>query len=423
MDLWDTTPRLAFMSAEKESGKTRALEVLSLLVLQPILSFSATPAVMIRLVAEGGCTVLYDEVDALFGSSRREDGSADLVAFMNSGYRRSAKAYRCGGSGRNIEAQAFDSFAPIALAGLRDLPDTLASRSIMIRMQRRALGETVESFRQRYAEDEARPIREAVIKWCEKLPGKINRKPELPDGVQDRAADICEPLIAIAEAAGTDWPVRARAAAVYFTRSNAQDEAMTAGVQLLAHIKEAFGSEEKLWSVTIIERLCRREESPWADIRGKPLDKRGLAKRLHPYGIKSKDVWIEQKTLKGYTREDFHEAWQRYLPRQTPERNEGDEREEIDKKDKNLADIADLADRVENSDDVEERAAILEFDGGLTRVNTEAQAAAEFDGWNDMRDHLRRWNGNPGKPWTKPSILSEERTDLTGLSLDEGEAA
>jgi hypothetical protein len=33
---FETTPRLAFMSAEKESGKTRALEVTALLVPDPL---------------------------------------------------------------------------------------------------------------------------------------------------------------------------------------------------------------------------------------------------------------------------------------------------------------------------------------------------------------------------------------------------
>ncbi len=290
----------------------------------------------------------------------------------------------------------------------------------MIRMQRRAPGEKVQSFRQRYAEGEARPIKEALIEWCEEQKGKINREPDLPEGVQDRAADIWEPLIAIANAAGTDWPERARAAAVSFTRSNAEDEAMTAGVELLAHIKEAFGNEDKLWSDTIIERLCSREESPWADIRGKALDKRGLAKRLKPYGIKSKDVWIGRKTLKGYTVEDFHENWHRYLPPHIPERDEGDEREEIDNNDKNLADIADLADKVGNGDEIEERAAILEFDGGLTRAEAEVQAAAEFDGWNDMPEHLRRWTG---KPWMKPTMLSDEPRDFNEFPLHDRAAA
>ena len=41
IECFDTTPRLAFMSAEKELGKTRALEVTELFVPDPIFSFNA----------------------------------------------------------------------------------------------------------------------------------------------------------------------------------------------------------------------------------------------------------------------------------------------------------------------------------------------------------------------------------------------
>jgi hypothetical protein len=71
---------------------------------------------------------------------------------------------------------------------------------------------------------------------------------------------------------------------VYLT-ARAKDEAQTKGVELLEHIREAFGEEEKLWTAALLKRLCDRDESPWMDIRGRPLDGRGLALRLKDYGI------------------------------------------------------------------------------------------------------------------------------------------
>ena len=50
---------------------------------------------------------------------------------------------------------------------------------------------------------------------------------------------------------------------------------MTAGVELLAHVREAFGKDQHLATVTLLERLRERDESPWRDIYGKPLDDRG----------------------------------------------------------------------------------------------------------------------------------------------------
>src|SRR5262249_44014875 len=76
----DTTPRLAFMSAEKESGKTRALEITALFVPNPILSFSASSASLVRIIAAGHenhepPTILYDEIDNVFGSVKLQDGA------------------------------------------------------------------------------------------------------------------------------------------------------------------------------------------------------------------------------------------------------------------------------------------------------------------------------------------------------------
>lgn len=69
-----------------------------------------------------------------------------------------------------------------------------------------------------------------------------------------------------------------------------------------------------LSSATLVELLCNMDESPWADMRGKPLDSRGLSRLLNKYGIKPHVVRIGDSTPRGYTREDFHDSWSRYLP-------------------------------------------------------------------------------------------------------------
>ena len=108
-----------------------------------------------RLVSAGKPTILYDEIDAVFGNTKAQDSNGDLCAILNGGYRRGASAYRCTTNGKKVEPEVLDAFAPVAVAGLRDLPDTLASRSIFIRMKRRAPDEKVEPFRYRYHSAEA----------------------------------------------------------------------------------------------------------------------------------------------------------------------------------------------------------------------------------------------------------------------------
>ena len=132
------------MSAEKELGKSRALEVTALFVPDPVLSISASPAVIVRLISRGRCTILYDEIDGVFGNAKAQEANTDLRSVLNGGYRRGAKVYRCNTSGKKVEVEELDAFAPVAVAGLRALPDTLASRSIFIHMRRRAPDEEVD---------------------------------------------------------------------------------------------------------------------------------------------------------------------------------------------------------------------------------------------------------------------------------------
>jgi Protein of unknown function (DUF3631) len=290
MDLWDTTPRLALMSAEKASGKTRALEITALLVPAPILSISTSPAAIIRLIAKERPTILYDEIDGVFGNAKAQEANVDLRSVLNGGYRRGAKVYRCTtNTKKKIGIEALDSYCAVAVAGLRDLPDTLASRAIIIRMKRRAPDEDVTPFRYRYHVDEAKPIREEIEEWAKEHEGDlIGAEPEMPSGIEDRDADAWEPLLAIADEAGEDWPERAREAAVYLAKAHV-DDLTTKGVELLRHIKEAFGEDDRLHTAVLLQSLCNRDESPWMEVNyGKPLNERGLALRLKPYGVRSK---------------------------------------------------------------------------------------------------------------------------------------
>jgi hypothetical protein len=139
MSAWETTPRLAFLSAEPASGKTRALEITELLVPNPILAVNVSPAYLVRKVAsEDGVTLLHDEVDGVFNSSRTKEGAEDVRGLLNGGYRRGAIVGRCYMHGSVAVTEELPSFAPVALAGLGSLPDTVTSRSIVVRMQRRA---------------------------------------------------------------------------------------------------------------------------------------------------------------------------------------------------------------------------------------------------------------------------------------------
>jgi hypothetical protein len=312
MQAWETTPRIAFLSPEPGSGKTRALEITELLVPRPVSAVNMSPAALFRMVGheDGLPTILFDEIDTVFGPKAKEN--EELRGLLNAGYRRGAKTYRCVVSGKKVEVEEIEAFSAVALAGLGDLPDTILTRSVIIRMRRRAPHEQVEPYRRRLHGAEGEGLRDRLAEWAEST-DLADAIPDMPEGIFDRAADVWEALLAVADEAGGEWPVRARVAAVALVALS-REERPSLGVMLLSDLKTIFRDDEVLATVSILERLHNLEESPWGDIRGKPLDERGLARRLSPYGVKPKVVRIGTSTPRGYSLADLYDVWARYLP-------------------------------------------------------------------------------------------------------------
>lgn len=315
----DATPYLSIRSAEKRSGKSRLLEVLQLLAHRPVAAASTSEAALFRVISSEHPTLLMDEIDAVFGAKRR-DGNEDLRALLNAGYRRGTPVLRCVGEGTKQKVERFDVFCPKALAGIGEPPDTIADRSLPIRLKRRAPSERVERFRVSKVEPLAGQLRARIQVWVEEqLETLTGAEPELPDELDDRAQDAAEPLLAIAEAAGYDWPERARAAVVELRTGGEQEDA-SLGVRLLVDARRIFQADgDRIATAELIQRLSADEESPWADWGGRgPITPRPLASLLKKYGIRSRTVWLpDGKTAKGYKREDFEDAWRRYLPSET----------------------------------------------------------------------------------------------------------
>ena len=143
----------------------------------------------------------------------------------------------------------------------------------------------------------------------------VAARPEMPTGIEDRDADMWEPLLAIADAAGGDWPNRARDAAVELVGA-AKEAEPSLGIKVLADCKTVFDESGKVSLPTsvILASLIELPESPWGDLKGKPINDRMLALRLRQYGIKSRQIRVGDRTVKGYDRADFHDVWIRYLP-------------------------------------------------------------------------------------------------------------
>lgn len=274
----DATPYLAVTSAEKRSGKTRLLEVLELLVANPWSTGRTSAATLARKIDADAPTSLLDESDAAFSGDK--DYAEALRGVLNFGHRRGGKSTLCVGQGANIGFKDFSAFCPKAIAGIGKLPDTVADRSIPIRLERRAPGERVDRFRRREVEPQTDQIRQRLAALADLgVEVLTDARPDLPDELDDRALDGVEPLLAVAELAGGSWPVEARAACIELYGGRQVEDEST-GVQLLSDIRQVFGDKDKVTSAELLEALHGLDESLWGEWFGKPLSSRALANLL-----------------------------------------------------------------------------------------------------------------------------------------------
>jgi hypothetical protein len=315
LDAASTTPYLSVSSPEKRSGKSLTLENLDLLAARAWLTGRVTAAVLVRKIDRDRPTLLLDESDAAFKSG--QEYAEALRGVLNSGHRRGGVASLCVKAGGDFDLRDFATFCPKAVAGIgRHLPDTVADRAIPIVLKRRQPNETIERFRRSMAEADAKPLREALAAWAAaNIEALKEARPDTPDVLDDRAADGWEPLLAIADAVGGPWPERARAAALSLSAGDSrEDESL--GVKLLADIRAVFEERgvDRLPSIEVCRALNALDESPWGDLKGRPLDARKLAFLLRPHTVRPSTIRVGDETVKGYTREAFADAWARYLP-------------------------------------------------------------------------------------------------------------
>ena len=313
MDAFDSTPRIAFLSPEPSSGKSRALEVTALIVPRPVESVNVTPAYLFRKVGseDGRPTILYDEIDTVFGPKAKDN--EEIRGLLNAGHRKHSTAGRCVVRGKQVFTEEIPAYCAVALAGLGGLPDTILSRSIVVRMRRRAPNEQIEPYRRREHGPEGARLVQCLANWALLVEPEITGAwPEFPHGIQDRDADVWEALLIVAEKAGGEWPKRARDASVALVNESKQSTP-SLGILLLTDLRKVFEGAEALPTETILTKLIALDESPWGDLRGKSLDARGLSNRLKPYGVSRTTIRFGDETAKGYTKTSLADAWNRYL--------------------------------------------------------------------------------------------------------------
>ena len=309
-DAYDVTPYLHIRSPEKRSGKTLLLDALRLLCRKPVPVVNMSPAALFRLVEKKQPTLLLDEVDAVFGSSR-DPAKEEFRGLLNAGYRKGAVVYRSNQKGDLLE---FSPFCPKASAGIGLLPDTVADRSIPIALERKPRNVSVGRFRLR----DVSPIGAEVAQTlAHSLAGKTaviaQMTPHLPDELNDREQDTWELLFAVADLAGDGWPEVARSASLQLAEDS-RDTTETDGQRLLGDLRAVWGDEDTAVSTQeLLQSLHRLEEAPWGDHHGRPINARYLADELKRYGVRSTKVKYAGQSLRGYRWDSLAPVWDRYL--------------------------------------------------------------------------------------------------------------
>jgi hypothetical protein len=208
---------------------------------------------------------------------------------------------------------SYSCWCPKVMAAIGRLPDTLADRCVVLKMQRKLAAEKCERLRNL---DTA-----ALSERCERFVKDnetdiANMHPKIPEALNDRAADVWEPLFALADIAGHDWPERARTAALGLTANGMESNPFTTFLQDIAGVF-VLTKKDKLFTRELVQMLeTAATDRPWRELtKGARSTEMFVAHQLRRYGIRPKTLRIDDQVGRGYLLDDFREIYRRYVPR------------------------------------------------------------------------------------------------------------
>jgi hypothetical protein len=320
-------PYLVLRSPEKRCGKTRLLDVISLLAFnahQP--TASPTEAQIFREPREDGGVQVFDELEGM--THDRERWSA-ITSVFNVGFHRGAVVARYKNTGRNQVKENFETYVPRVIASISALESTLEDRALIVFLQRKDPKVTLERFSPRHLSRLAQAYRDscaafaldcaATIEECYQK-GNFSGLANLED---DRAVNLWEPLIAITSVADAESG-----------SSTLTDRVINLAVRM-GRDRAAFACDEPVIGILEVLQDCLEESQavriPSADLIGRVKERLGweslspksLSTRLHPLGLHP-TKWREgKKTVRGYDLKKtvIDELVSRYIPLSFPLEN------------------------------------------------------------------------------------------------------
>lgn len=327
----DMAPRLAVVSPTKRCGKSRLMDIVECMAYAPFVSANSSVAALVRSInPEDPPTVLLDEADTVFGNKKAAEGNEDLRGMLNAGHQRGRYVTRWDMKRQQLER--LETFSMAMLCSIRDLPDTIMDRAVVIRMRRRVAGEAVSQFRpSRHGVAITKAMNGKITAWVRSYAKEIAEGvPQELLPVEDRAADTWELLVAIADIAGGEWSARARKAAYEMTTNEAETDGGESQIsqELLTDIRTVLEGwdETNIHSGQLINKLITLEDSRWHNYAyGRAISYTDLSSLLKPFEVHSKGVKVSGVNRKGFTLASLTDAFRRYLqptgsPTVAPER-------------------------------------------------------------------------------------------------------
>ena len=331
-DLRDFAPLLIAKSAIKRSGKSRLAEIIERLAPRPLYLAGLTTPFIERVIEDHRPTLIIDEADRI---RKGDQALAERIdAQFNRSFRRAIAKV-----GKNVplpgggyEPRVFSTWAATFVAGIGKQADTAEDRAVVIALTRKLASEKVKPLRAQDGEELvvlarkiARFVADNEVQLRTRVPAALNVD-------NDRAKDVWEPLLVIAETAGGDWPARARAAGQWLV-GEVEEEEEEFGVRLLSDLRDFFLTEfpdgypdhdgrpdsgPRLASSDIIKKLLALEDRPYGALgkMQRPLTQHGLGRTLKDFRVRAGTIRPvnSAKTARGYYQRQFVDVFARYLP-------------------------------------------------------------------------------------------------------------
>jgi hypothetical protein len=312
---------VAIESPEKRCGKTTLLSVLSAMACRSIVASNITSGAIFTAIEEHSPTLFIDEADTFLAGNSVMRGILNCGNTIRTAYvlrsvptrrDRSAAADAAEG-GRSFSRKRvvrYSCYCPKVVALIGTVPETIADRAIVVRMERKSTAEAVVPLSQL----DASGISAQCARFARDCAYLVERHHIMRiEGINDRAADTYEPLAVLADIAGGEWPGLLTAVAQHLESPAAK---IAAGSELVLAVLGAFAMHgvEKMFTRHLVQEINQSgRDVNMACFGGRAANEFSLSKALRCYGIRPKAIRIGCEVNKGYCVDDFRSAREKYV--------------------------------------------------------------------------------------------------------------